>query len=98
MQLSLNAPDAPPLFALAVLALDEGDVVPLEHDPAQGLAGVPLGVHLGRLVQHQVHVLVKSDNLSLDPCVDVLVEPDNHPSSVLQISTGKNAFNVWASR
>ena len=83
MQLSLNAPDAPPLFALAVLALDEGDVVPLEYDPAQGLAGVPLGVHLGRLVQHQVHVLVKSDNLSLDPCVDVLVEPDDHSSSVL---------------
>ena len=50
-----------------VLGLDERDVVPLEHDPAQGLLGVPLQVHLGRVVQHQVHVLVETHDVSLDP-------------------------------
>lgn len=50
-----------------VLGLDEGDVVPLQHDPAQLLAGVPLQVHLRGVVQHQVHVLVETDDVTLDP-------------------------------
>ena len=85
---SFSMPQVPlPLLVWPVLALDEGDVVPLEHDPTQGLAGVPLRVLLCGLVQDEVHVLIKTDNLSLDPCIDVLVEPDHHPCSVLQIST-----------
>ena len=42
-----------------VLGLDERDVVPLEHDPAQGLLGVPLQVHLGGVVP------IKWTNLNL---------------------------------
>ena len=52
---------------LGVLGLDEGDVVPLEHDPAELLGGVPLHVHLRRVVQHQVHVLVEAHDVALDP-------------------------------
>ena len=92
MQLSQCPSCCPSLLIGAVLALDEGDVVPLEHDPAQRLAGIPLGVHLRGLVQHEVHVLVKTDNLPLNPCVNVLVEPDHHPSSVLQIPTENVGF------
>merc|ERR1719384_234231 len=75
-----------PLLVGPVLALDQGDVVSLEHDPAQLLARVPLGVDLCGLIQDEVHVLIKTDNLSLDPCIDILVEPYHYSSSVLQIS------------
>ena len=85
--MQLLMPQIPTLLVWPVLALDEGNVVPLEHDPAQSLAGAPLRVYLGRLVQDQVHVLVEANNLSLDPSVDILIQPDNHPGSVLQIST-----------
>ena len=92
MQLSQCPSCCPSLLVGAVLALDESDVVPLEHDPAQRLAGVPLGVHLRGLVQHEVHVLIKTDNLPLNPRVDILVEPDNHASSVLKIPTENECF------
>merc|ERR1712080_678067 len=65
--------------------LDEGDVVPLEHDPAQHLLRLPLQMHLGGFVQNQVHVLVEADYMSFNPGVNVLVEPDGHSGPVLQV-------------
>lgn len=41
--------------------LDERNVVPLEHDPAEGAPVLLLDVVLLGFVQHQVHVLVESD-------------------------------------
>ena len=51
---------------LGVLGLDESYVVPLQHDPAKLLLSVPFGVHLWGVVQHQVHVLVESRDVTLD--------------------------------
>ena len=50
----------PPALFCAVFGLDEGDVVPLEHDPFERLPGVPLEVDLNCFVQDQVHVLVEA--------------------------------------
>ena len=44
----------------SVFGLNKRNVVPLQHDPPQWLAGVLLHVHLTGLVQNQIHVLVKS--------------------------------------
>ena len=52
---------------LGVFGLDERDVVPLQHDPAQLFLSVPLRVHLRGVVQHQIHVLVKSRDVALNP-------------------------------
>ena len=52
---------------LGVFSLDERYVVPLQHDPAELLLSVPLGVHLRGVVQHQVHVLIKSRDVTLNP-------------------------------
>ena len=52
---------------LGVLGLDESYVVPLQHDPAQLLLSVPLSVDLRGVVQHQVHVLIKSRDVTLNP-------------------------------
>ena len=71
--------------ASIVLGLDEGDVVSLRHDPPELLACVPLQVDLRGVVQHQVHVLVEPDNVTLNPGVNVLVELDRNPGPVLQV-------------
>ena len=70
----------------SIFALDQCDVVSLQHDPPQPLLCQSLLVTLRRVIQDQVHVLVKPDNLSLNPGVDVLIQPDHHPGSVLQVS------------
>ena len=70
----------------SIFALDQCDVVSLQHDPPQSLLCQSLLVTLGRVIQDQVHVLVKPNNLSLNPGVDVLIQPDHHPGSVLQVS------------
>ena len=46
--------------------LDDGDVVPLEHDPSQLSLRLLLGVQLHGLVQHEVHVLVETHDVALD--------------------------------
>ena len=52
--------------------MDQSNVVALQHDPAQLLLRVPLGVHLGGVVQHQVHVLVKPGDVTLNPKTRIL--------------------------
>ena len=73
-------------FRHSVCGLDEGDVVALEHDPADLLLRPVLDVNLAGLVQHQVHVLVEPDDVALHTGVDVLVEPDRDQGSALQVS------------
>merc|ERR1719341_1819102 len=67
---------------LGIFGLDERDVVPLQHDPAQLL----LSVHLRGVVQHQVHVLIKSRDVTLNPCIDILIEPDRDSGPVLEVA------------
>merc|ERR1719232_767253 len=74
------------LFADAFFALDQSDVVSLEHYSSQLLLCMSFHVALAGIIQNQIHVLIKSNNLSLYPCVHVLVQPDNYPGSVLEIS------------
>ena len=74
------------LFADAFFALDQSDVVSLEHYSSQLLLCMSLHVALAGIIQNQIHVLIKTNNLSLYPCVHILVQPDNYPGSVLEIS------------
>eukprot|EP00092_Neocalanus_flemingeri_P001839 GFUD01001960.1.p1 GENE.GFUD01001960.1~~GFUD01001960.1.p1 ORF type:complete len:125 (+),score=9.11 GFUD01001960.1:179-553(+) len=68
-----------------LLGLYEGNVVPLQHNPPKLLLCLPLQVHLRGLVQHQVHVLIKPNYMTLNPCVDILIEPDTHASPILKV-------------
>jgi len=72
--------------SLSVFGLDAGDVVTLEHDAFQGLAGVTLQVDLDSVVQDQVHVLVEPGDDALNPGVDILVQPHSHNCTVLEVS------------
>lgn len=51
------------------------------------LPGPALEVHLGGVVEHQVHELVESHDVALDPRVHVLVQPHGH----LRSETGQFA-------
>ena len=73
-----------PLGLFSVHGLDEGNVVALEHDPPDFLHRASLEVDLGRVVQHQVHVLVEAHDVPLDARVDVLVKPHRDPGSILE--------------
>ena len=44
---------------LGIFLLDDGNVVALQHDPAELPLRVLLQVNFGRFVQHEVHILVK---------------------------------------
>ena len=50
----------------ALHLLDDGDVVSLQHDPAQFALRHLLGVQLDCVVQDQVHVLVETNDEALD--------------------------------
>ncbi len=49
------------------------------------LPGLGLHVHLFSIIQNNVHVLVKSNNVSLHTHVDILVEPYLYSRSCLQV-------------
>ena len=61
---------------------EKRDVVAFEHDAAHRLRGALLHVHLGRVVKHHVHVLVKADDGALQTQHTVLVQPDLHARSL----------------
>ena len=68
----------------SIFGLDEGDVVPLQHDPLQGLACLPLQVDLYSFVQDEVHVLVEPGDNALDASVNIFVQPDLHIKIMLK--------------
>lgn len=52
------------------------DIVALEQDPPEGLARHLLDAQLLRIIEHQVHVLVKANDPPLDAEIGVLIEPN----------------------
>jgi hypothetical protein len=67
-----------------ILGLDEGDIVPLDHDPSERLPRVTLQMDLIGIIQDEVHVLVESGDDSLNAGVHVLVQPQGHHCPVLE--------------
>jgi len=65
--------------------LDDCDVVSLEHDPSQLSLRLLFGVELHGFVQHQVHVLIKADNVALNAGVHLLVHPDTDSGTILEV-------------
>ncbi|GMS89406.1 hypothetical protein PENTCL1PPCAC_11581 [Pristionchus entomophagus] len=65
---------------------DESDVVSLEEDSSNLVTALRLHVHLFSLVQHDVHVLVESYDVSLNAVGGVLIQPYLDSCPVLQVS------------
>lgn len=75
------------LFARTTCLLDERNVVALEHNSSQCLALVRgLDVVFFRVVEDEIHVLVKAQNSSLNAVVDVFKDPDADSRAILEIS------------
>lgn len=70
--------------------LDQDDVLAFQKDASHRFAllltvAVFRHRHLERVVQHEVHVLVEADDVTLDPGAGVLRQPDGDPGPVLQV-------------
>lgn len=73
------------LISIGICVLYESYIVSFEHNPAECFPGLGLGVVLLGVVQHQVHVLVETDNVSFYSEVNVLKEPHLDPGTILQV-------------
>ena len=69
---------------VTIFWLNQGNVVPFQHDSSDFFHRVSLQVNFGSFVQDQIHVLVKPDDVSFNSGVNVFVEPHGDPRSVLK--------------
>ena len=47
--------------------------------------GFPLQVNFTCLIQNQIHVLVESNNMPLDPRIHIFIQPNRHQCPVLKV-------------
>jgi hypothetical protein len=64
----------------------ESYVVSFKQNPTKWFSGFLLDAHFLCLIQHQIHVLIKTSNSSLNPQIFLLKKPNLNPSFTLEKS------------
>merc|ERR1719505_550586 len=66
--------------------LNECDVISFQQNPSELFPGFILDMNLKRVIQYKVHVLIETDDVSLNTRVVLFVQPDLDTSSILKVS------------
>lgn len=74
------------LLRWAANILDECDIVALQHDPAERATILRFQMILFGIVQHQIHVFVETNDVTLDTQWNIFVQPNLNTRTILQVS------------
>lgn len=73
-------------IGLCLHILNECDIISFEKDSSEGLPGLVLDVYFKCIIQHQIHILIETNNVSFNSQIILFIEPDLNSCSILQIS------------